>query len=271
MLHGSVASRLVRHVRSGDPICVTVTEVDGLVLARSAFETSMNYRSVVVLGTGREVTDPEERLAALRAISESVLPGRWDDVRPPNDIELRRTMVVAVAHRAVLGQGLHRAPGGPRGASGSCRCGRAGCRCAAPPATPEPSPDLRDGIEVPDYLAGMGRRPPLSDAAARRAGHDRASSSRNHEPTTGQPRPPLRVQRDRAVSQLGERWQLVAADRAGHATTHPGVERHTRAVAARRVPEPVDAPAVRQAVQGQRHLDHPRPGRPRCRSAAGAR
>ena len=66
-LHGSVASRLLRRVRSATPICVTVTEVDGLVLARSAFETSMNYRSVVVFGDGREVTGDAERLAALRA------------------------------------------------------------------------------------------------------------------------------------------------------------------------------------------------------------
>jgi nitroimidazol reductase NimA-like FMN-containing flavoprotein (pyridoxamine 5'-phosphate oxidase superfamily) len=73
---------------------VTVTLVDGLVLARSAFHQSMNYRSVVVLGTATEVTGDADRLAALRAIVEHVLPGRWAEVRPPNEKELRATMVL---------------------------------------------------------------------------------------------------------------------------------------------------------------------------------
>lgn len=151
MLHGSVASRLVRHVRTGAPICVTVTEVDGLVLARSAFETSMNYRSVVVLGTGREVTEPDERLAALRAISEAVLPGRWDDVRPPNDMELRRTMVVAVAIEQCSAKVSTGHPEDPEAEwELPVWAGRVPLRRAA--AEPEPSPDLRDGIAVPGYL-----------------------------------------------------------------------------------------------------------------------
>jgi nitroimidazol reductase NimA-like FMN-containing flavoprotein (pyridoxamine 5'-phosphate oxidase superfamily) len=151
MLHGSVASRLVRHVRTGAPICVTVTEVDGLVLARSAFETSMNYRSVVVLGTGREVTEPDERLAALRAISEAVLPGRWDDVRPPNDTELRRTMVVAVAIEQCSAKVSTGHPEDPEAEwELPVWAGRVPLRRAA--AEPEPSPDLRDGIAVPGYL-----------------------------------------------------------------------------------------------------------------------
>lgn len=152
VLHGSVASRLVRHVRTGAPICVTVTEVDGLVLARSAFETSMNYRSVVVLGSGREVVDADERLGALRAISEAILPGRWDDVRPPNDLELRRTMVVAVT----IEQCSAKVSGGhPEDPEAEWElpvwAGRVPLRRAAGP--PQPSPDLRGGIEVPDYLA----------------------------------------------------------------------------------------------------------------------
>jgi nitroimidazol reductase NimA-like FMN-containing flavoprotein (pyridoxamine 5'-phosphate oxidase superfamily) len=151
MLHGSVASRLVRHVRTGEPICVTVTEVDGLVLARSAFETSMNYRSVVVLGTGREVTDPDERLAALRAISEAVLPGRWDDVRPPNDLELRKTMIVAVAIEQCSGKVSTGHPEDPEDEwELPVWAGRVPLRRAA--GEPEPSPDLRAGIEVPGYL-----------------------------------------------------------------------------------------------------------------------
>jgi nitroimidazol reductase NimA-like FMN-containing flavoprotein (pyridoxamine 5'-phosphate oxidase superfamily) len=151
LLHGSVASRLVRHVRTGEPICVTVTEVDGLVLARSAFETSMNYRSVVVLGSGREVTDPDERLAALRAISEAVLPGRWDDVRPPNDGELRRTMIVAVAIEQCSAKVSSGHPEDPEDELDlPVWAGRVPLRRAA--GEPEPSPDLRAGVEVPDYL-----------------------------------------------------------------------------------------------------------------------
>lgn len=151
VLHGSVASRLVRHVRSGAPICVTVTEVDGLVLARSAFETSMNYRSVVVLGHGRELTDPDERLSALRAISEAVLPGRWDDVRPPDEMELRRTMIVAVAIEQCSAKVSTGHPEDPEAEWDlPVWAGRVPLRRAA--AEPEPAPDLRDGIAVPDYL-----------------------------------------------------------------------------------------------------------------------
>ena len=152
LLHGSVASRLVRHVRTGTPICVTVTEVDGLVLARSAFETSMNYRSVVVLGTGREVTDADERLAALRAISDAVLPGRWEDVRPPNDTELRQTMIVAVAIEQCSAKVSAGHPEDPEAEwEMPVWAGRVPLRRVA--GAPEPSPDLRDGVEVPEYLA----------------------------------------------------------------------------------------------------------------------
>ncbi len=93
-LHGSVASRLMRALRDGADACVGVTVVDGVVLARSAFHTSMNYRAVVVHGRAEEVTDPDERLAGLRAIMEQVAPGRWEEVRPPTDAEWRQTTVL---------------------------------------------------------------------------------------------------------------------------------------------------------------------------------
>ncbi len=151
VLHGSVASRMARHVRSGEPVCVTATEVDGLVLARSAFETSMNYRSVVVLGTGRELTDPDERLVALRAISEAILPGRWDDVRPPSDVELRQTMLVAVRIEQCSAKVSDGHPADPEDEwAMPVWAGRVPLRRAAD--APEPSPDLRPGVEEPDYL-----------------------------------------------------------------------------------------------------------------------
>ena len=152
VLHGSVASRLMRHVRDGSPICVTVTELDGLVLARSAFETSLNYRSVVVLGSGRLVDDDRERLVALRAISEAVLPGRWDDVRAPTPVELRRTMVVAVTIDECSAKVSSGHPEDPEAEWAlDIWAGRVPLRRVAD--TPVPSPDLRAGIEVPGYLA----------------------------------------------------------------------------------------------------------------------
>lgn len=93
-IHGSAASRMLRNLEQGVPVCVTVTLLDGLVLARSIFNHSMNYRSVVVLGTAVAVEEPREKLAALRAISEHILPRRWADVRPPNEKELKATLVM---------------------------------------------------------------------------------------------------------------------------------------------------------------------------------
>jgi nitroimidazol reductase NimA-like FMN-containing flavoprotein (pyridoxamine 5'-phosphate oxidase superfamily) len=93
-LHGSAASRMLRSLRDGVPMCITVTLLDGLVLARSAFHHSMNYRSVTILGTAHEVTEQEERLAALKAIVEHVVPHRWEDVRWPTEQELKATLVL---------------------------------------------------------------------------------------------------------------------------------------------------------------------------------
>jgi nitroimidazol reductase NimA-like FMN-containing flavoprotein (pyridoxamine 5'-phosphate oxidase superfamily) len=94
--HGSAASRMLRSLRAGIEACVTVTLLDGLVLARSAFHHSMNYRSVVVLGKGREVADRDEKLRALDALVEHVVPGRAAVVRAPNEMEIRQTLVIAL-------------------------------------------------------------------------------------------------------------------------------------------------------------------------------
>jgi len=94
--HGSAASRMLRSLRNGVEACVTVTLLDGLVLARSAFHHSMNYRSVVVFGKGREVTDREEKLQALDALVDHVVPGRAAVVRAPNELEIKQTLVIAL-------------------------------------------------------------------------------------------------------------------------------------------------------------------------------
>lgn len=93
-IHGSAASRMLRKLNEGIPVCVTVTLLDGLVLARSVFNHSMNYRSVVILGTAKLVDDPQEKLEALRVLSEHIIPGRWDDARLPNEKELKATSVL---------------------------------------------------------------------------------------------------------------------------------------------------------------------------------
>jgi hypothetical protein len=95
-LHGSPASRMLRSLARGIPVCITVTHVDGLVLARSAFHHSMNYRSAVVFGTAKEVDDLEEKRRALRRIVEHVVPGRTPDTRAPNEFEEKFTRVLAV-------------------------------------------------------------------------------------------------------------------------------------------------------------------------------
>ena len=95
LFHGSTGSRLFRLLADGAPTCVTVTLLDGLVLARSAFESSMHYRGVMALGTCT-VLDGDERDDALRRISDHLLPGRWDDIRPPSKKELAATLVLAM-------------------------------------------------------------------------------------------------------------------------------------------------------------------------------
>ena len=93
-IHGSAASRMLRQMKDGVPVCITVTLLDGLVLARSIFNHSMNYRSVVVLGKATLVDDPAEKIEALRLLSEHIIPGRWADSRQPNERELKATSIL---------------------------------------------------------------------------------------------------------------------------------------------------------------------------------
>jgi nitroimidazol reductase NimA-like FMN-containing flavoprotein (pyridoxamine 5'-phosphate oxidase superfamily) len=96
VVHGSTANRALRTLADGGEACIVVSLVDGLVLARSAFHHSMNYRSVVIYGRARALEDPEEKLEALRVMIEKLVPGRWEDVRGPNREEFARTLVLAV-------------------------------------------------------------------------------------------------------------------------------------------------------------------------------
>ncbi len=95
-IHGSAASRMLNTVKDGIDVCVTVTLVDALVLARSAFHHSINYRSAMVFGTARAITDENEKRAALRVITDHIVPGRWSDAREPNAQELKATLVLGL-------------------------------------------------------------------------------------------------------------------------------------------------------------------------------
>ena len=96
LIHGSSASRMMRSLSAGVEVCATVTLIDGLVLARSAFHHSMNYRSVVVFGTAKLIEDEREKLDALEALTEHIAPNRWADVRPPTRKELKATLVLSL-------------------------------------------------------------------------------------------------------------------------------------------------------------------------------
>jgi nitroimidazol reductase NimA-like FMN-containing flavoprotein (pyridoxamine 5'-phosphate oxidase superfamily) len=95
-IHGSPGSRMLRAAKDGVDICVTVTLLDGLVLARSVYNHSMNYRSVVVLGRARELTERDEKIRAMHRVVEHVVPGRWADARQPNDAEIKGTTILAL-------------------------------------------------------------------------------------------------------------------------------------------------------------------------------
>ena len=160
-VHGSAAARSLRTLEAGVPVCVTVTLVDGIVLARSVFEHSMNYRSVVILGTATAVTSSEEKNEALHAFTEKLLPGRWEDARQPTELELKATSVL----RVPLDEASAKVrDGGPDGEPEEdlaldVWAGHIPLAVAAMP--PVPAENLRVGIPVPSYAAEY-RRPGLT-------------------------------------------------------------------------------------------------------------
>jgi nitroimidazol reductase NimA-like FMN-containing flavoprotein (pyridoxamine 5'-phosphate oxidase superfamily) len=96
ILHGSKTSRLFTHIAAGNEVCIAITLLDGLVLARSACRHSMNYRSMILFGSGHVIETEDEKRAALKALMEHMIPGRWEDVRKPNQKELNATMVMSI-------------------------------------------------------------------------------------------------------------------------------------------------------------------------------
>lgn len=152
-LHGSSGNRSFRFAENRD-ICVTVTLLDGLVCARSVFHNSMNYRSAVIFGTARPVTEPDEVLEALRAISEQLIPGRWDNSRPPNKKELAATSVLALPLDEAS---VKSRSGAPSDDDEDYALGFwAGVLPISQQVGPaEPDPLLRPGIEVPEHITTL--------------------------------------------------------------------------------------------------------------------
>jgi nitroimidazol reductase NimA-like FMN-containing flavoprotein (pyridoxamine 5'-phosphate oxidase superfamily) len=155
-LHGSAANAALR-AAAGHDVCVTVTIVDGIVVARTPFHNSMNYRSVVVRGVARRVDDPGEHVAALRAISDHVVP-TWDAGRPPTELEIRKTMVLAVPLVEMSAKVRQGGPiDEPADLDGPYWAGHVPIRHTW--QRPVPSDDLGDGIAVPDAVAALADPP----------------------------------------------------------------------------------------------------------------
>jgi hypothetical protein len=158
LLHGSVASRLLRSASAeGIPVCVTVTLVDALVLARSAFHHSMNYRSVVVFGRAERIDDPAEKRRALDVLVEALVPGRSADVRAPSDGEVRQTLVLAVPLDEVsVKRRTHGVVDEPEDMDLAVWAGL--LPQPVVPGPPVPDMAMAPGIPVPDYVERY-RRP----------------------------------------------------------------------------------------------------------------
>ena len=151
-IHGSSAAGNLKDLRKGVDACVTMTIVDGVVAARSLFNSSMNYRSVVVYGTTRAVDDPEERDAALRAITEQVIPGRWDDARHASDTEDRQTLIIAISIDQASAKISSDMPEDDE-ADMDVEVWAGVIPVSLVAGTPIPDPQLRPGIALPDYIA----------------------------------------------------------------------------------------------------------------------
>ncbi len=150
-LHGSAASRMLGELAAGAPACVTVTLLDGLVLARSAFHHSINYRSVVAFGTARRIEDPERKTRALRIISEHLLPGRWNDVRKPNDRELSVTAVLEFSIEEASAK-VRQGPASDDEDDYRLPVWAGVVPLSLEPKTPVPDSRLTDAIAMPPYV-----------------------------------------------------------------------------------------------------------------------
>jgi nitroimidazol reductase NimA-like FMN-containing flavoprotein (pyridoxamine 5'-phosphate oxidase superfamily) len=157
LLHGAVNSRLMRHVQAGHPLCVSLAIVDGLVLGKAACSHSLNYRSVVLFGQGSLVESDEDKLRALERLTERLMPGRWQDARPPSARELAATAIVSIA----IEEASAKVRSGPPSDSRQDRdlpvwAGVVPLRQVAQP--PIPADDTPDDFPVPEYVRAYVRK-----------------------------------------------------------------------------------------------------------------
>jgi len=151
-IHGATTSRLLKSLQEGIEISLSVTLVDGLVLARSAFHHSMNYRSVVLFGTAQLVTDTEEKLRALKAVSDQIIAGRWEEVRQPNTKELKATTVLSIPINEASAKVRTGAPVDDKEDYGlNIWAGEVPVRMTA--YKPVPDPDLKEGVSLSPSVA----------------------------------------------------------------------------------------------------------------------
>jgi nitroimidazol reductase NimA-like FMN-containing flavoprotein (pyridoxamine 5'-phosphate oxidase superfamily) len=150
-LHGSNGSRMLRVAAAGEPVCVTATIVDGIVLARSGFHHSLNYRSAVVLGAAREVADADQKRLALEAVVEHIMPGRTADARGPSAKELRATTVVAIPLEEASAK-VRTGPPVDDQEDLSLPVWAGILPLSLAPGPPIPASELAEGVEAPGYV-----------------------------------------------------------------------------------------------------------------------
>jgi uncharacterized protein len=157
LLHGAKGSRLLRHVQAGGQVCITITLIDGIVLARSVFHHSINYRSAVLFGSGAVIADDQARLQALEAFTERLIPGRWQDARPPNPLELKQTTIVAVPIESASAK-LRSGPPGDEAEDYELPVWAGVLPLRQVAGTPVADAQLKPGVELPDYLRDFDAR-----------------------------------------------------------------------------------------------------------------
>ncbi len=150
-IHGSAASRMLKTIPGQQNICITITLMDGIVLARSAFHHSMNYRSVVIFGPGKIVDDPEEKWNALKVVSDHLIPGRWEDARQPTQKEMDATTVIAIPLNEASAK-LRKGPPGDDDEDYALPIWAGVLPLSLEKGELIPDPVLPDSIPIPDYL-----------------------------------------------------------------------------------------------------------------------
>jgi hypothetical protein len=216
-IHGSTGSRAMRTLAAGVPACLTVTRVDGLVLARSVFEHTANYESVVVLGRFRPVEGEEARLAAFEALTERLLPGRWDEARRPSQRELAATVILAMPIDEASVKLRSGGPDDDDSADAGLDVWAGEIPVTASYGQPTPSPGLRPGVPLPPSVVNLlttGTPAPAQPA-----------------PATGAPRPGALRAHSKPAPVLGEapvqaggpagRWSLPPAARSRGSRPRP--------------------------------------------------